>query len=105
MAGKLLSLALFLPAKISGKKLLSFQILAKKEFLHLEDGHKNTELMLKSLFSNSVSSRKAGHALMQQMRSESLKRRWTLNPCFELWNNVNVPMDTENKAVECQAWD
>lgn len=45
VAGKLPSLALLLPAKSSRKKLLSFQILAKKEFLHLDNGHKNTELM------------------------------------------------------------
>lgn len=45
VAGKLPSVALLLPAKSLEKKLLSFQILAKEEFLNLEDGHKNTELM------------------------------------------------------------
>lgn len=42
---------------------------------------------------------------MQLMRSESLKGRWTLNPCFEPWDNEDVPMDTENKAEECRAWN
>lgn len=45
VAGKLPSVDLFLPAKSSEKKLLSFQILAKEEFFNLEDGRENTELM------------------------------------------------------------